>query len=114
MSIFVVMKKLRPILPYLKNKYIIAGLGVLVWISFFDKYDLITQYNARQALAKLEKDKKYYTDEIKKNQEAINELKTNAQSLEKFAREKYLMKRDNEDIFLILDKSNSDSISVAE
>lgn len=84
-------------------------LAVVVWISFFDKYDLVTQYQARQALRQLEKDKQYYADEIKKNQEEINELQTNAQSLEKFAREKYLMKKDDEDVFLIIDKSAPDS-----
>ena len=83
--------------------------AVVVWISFFDKYDLVSQYQARQALHQLEKDKQYYADEIKKNQEEINELQTNSQSLEKFAREKYLMKKDDEDVFLIIDKSAADS-----
>lgn len=108
------MKRIGKILPYLKNKYIITGLGVLVWISFFDKYDLISQYQARKALSQLEKDKQYYADEIKKNQAEINELQTNAQSLEKFAREKYLMKKDDEDVFLIIDKSNPDSLAKEE
>lgn len=103
------MKNLKKILPHLKNKYIVTLVAVVVWISFFDKYDLVSQYQARQALKQLEKDKQYYADEIKKNQEEINELQTNAQSLEKFAREKYLMKKDDEDVFLIIDKSAADS-----
>ncbi|MBL0048449.1 MAG: septum formation initiator family protein [Bacteroidetes bacterium] len=103
------MKTAKKLLPYLKNKYILTIIGVVVWIAFFDKYDLVSQYHSRQALKQLEKDKQYYTEEIRKNQEEINELQTNAQSLEKFAREKYLMKKDNEDVFLIIDKSAADS-----
>ena len=103
------MQTLKKYLPFFKNKYVITILAVLVWISFFDKYDLVTQYQARQALSQLEKDKQYYTDEIKKNQNEINELETNATSLEKFAREKYMMKKDDEDIFLIIDKTAADS-----
>ncbi len=103
------MKTVKKVFPYLKNKYILTIIGVVVWIAFFDKYDLVSQYQARQALKQLEKDKQYYTEEIRKNQEEINELQTNAQSLEKFAREKYLMKKDNEDVFLIIDKSAADS-----
>ena len=103
------MKTVKKVFPYLKNKYILTIIGVVVWIAFFDKYDLVSQYQARQALKQLEKDKQYYTEEIRKNQEEINELQTNAQSLEKFAREKYLMKKDNEDVFLIIDKSEADS-----
>jgi cell division protein FtsB len=104
-------KNFKKLLPFLKNKYIITSLAVLVWISFFDKYDLISQYQARQALKRLEKDKEYYATEIQKNQKEMNELQTNAQSLEKFAREKYLMKREDEDVFLILDKSEIDSLA---
>ena len=104
------MKNNKKFLLYFKNKYVLTLLGVLVWIAFFDKYDLVTQYKARQDLRHLEKDKQYYADEIKKNQEEINELQTNAQSLEKFAREKYMMKKEDEDIFLIIDKTQTDSL----
>ena len=103
------MSTLKKAIPFLKNKYFITGFFMLVWISFFDKYDLVTQYQARQSLKQLEKDKDYYTQEIKKNQEEIQELQTNDRSLEKFAREKYMMKKDDEDIFLIIDKSQTDS-----
>ena len=102
-------KTVKKFFPLFKNKYVLTIVGVVVWISFFDKYDLVTQYQARQALAQLEKDKHYYADEIKKNQEEINELQTNAQSLEKFAREKYMMKKDDEDVFIIIDKTEADS-----
>ena len=103
------MNRFKKLLPFFKNKFVITSVGVILWLTFFDKYDLISQYKARKVLIKLEQDKKYYTAEIKKNQEQMLELKTNAQSLEKFAREKYLMKKDDEDIFLIFDKTKSDT-----
>ncbi len=106
------MNNIKKYLPVFKNKYVLTSLAVVVWISFFDKYDLISQYQARQALKHLEKDKEYYASEIKKNQQEMNDLQTNAQSLEKFAREKYLMKMEDEDVFLIIDKSDSSAIDV--
>ena len=62
----------------------------------------------------METDRGYFRDEIKKNQKDIQELQTNAVSLEKFAREKYLMKKDDEDIFVIIDKSQHKDSVLAE
>lgn len=55
-------------------------------------------------LNKLRADKTYYLAEIKNNRDAIEDLKTNKKSLERFAREKYLMKKDNEDVYVIVKK----------
>jgi len=52
-------------------------------------------------LRQYEKDRKYYLEQIEKDSLQIHELKSNNKNLEKFAREKYFMKKDNEDIFLI-------------
>ena len=90
-------------LPFwFKNKYFITGFIFLLWLLFFDRNDLVSQYKIRSELKKLEEEKKFFLEEIKKDQESINDLKTNPQTLEKFAREKYLMKKDNEDIFVIV------------
>ena len=48
-------------------------------------------------------EQEYYQQKIKEDRKRINELKTNDENLEKFAREQYLMKRDNEDIFIIVE-----------
>jgi len=82
-------------------------MGLTVWLTFFDRYDLVAQYDSRQRLKQLEADRQYFRDEIHKSQEDMHELQTNAASLEKFAREKYLMKKDDEDIFVIIDKTQS-------
>ena len=76
----------------------------MVWVAFFDRNDLITQISTRHKLHKLENEKQYYLDEISNNKESLNELMTNMQNLEKFGREKYLMKKDNEDVFVFVKK----------
>ncbi len=103
-SIFVPMKK---ILSVIKNKYLLTIIGLLVWVVFFDKNDLRTQIELRQQVKQLEKERNYFAQEISVITADIKELTTNPNTLEKFAREKYLMKRNNEDIFVIVeDKKN--------
>ena len=97
--------KWKKILPILWNKYFISVTAVIVWIAFFDKNDFMSQYELRQKLKTLRTEQKYYLDEIEKSKTDMNELKTNPANLEKFAREKYLMKKDNEEIFVIVKDS---------
>ena len=95
------MKLLTHIPAFLKNKYFIA-LGVFAVIMlFFDKNDVFTQSERKQQLKDLRKSKQYYTDRIAAERTELERLKSNPGTLEKYAREKYLMKRDNEDLFLI-------------
>lgn len=72
---------------------------------FFDKDDVLSQHQLRKKLHQLQEEKNYYQEEITKSSGEINELKTNPANLEKFAREKYLMKKDNEEIFVIVKDS---------
>lgn len=89
---------------YIKNKYFLSGSIFLVWVLFFDQNNLITQFSYKQELNKLLDDKQYYIQEIKSTIDNLNELMSNPKTLEKFARENYLMKMDNEDIFVIVEK----------
>jgi cell division protein FtsB len=91
----------KKLIPILKNKYLLAIVFFAVWLTFFDRYDLITQSEFRNELNDLRTERKYYLQEINKNNEIMNALKNDSIALEKFAREKYLMKKDNEDIFVI-------------
>ncbi len=96
------MKILAHIPSFLKNKYLLTGVGFLVWILFFDARDFITShFRERNELLKLEQSKKYYEQQIAATKQELEQLKTNPAILEKYAREKYLMKRDNEDLFII-------------
>ena len=96
------LNKLLSDYPLIKNKYFITGVCFLVWIIFFDKYSLINQYEERNTLFGLRKEKHYYQEEIKNTRNELNELITDNKTLEKFAREKYLMKKENEDIWLVI------------
>lgn len=90
----------------LKNKYFVTGLIFVVWMAFFDRNDFYTRYSYHKELSKLEEEREYYQQEIELTKRKQHELMSNPSNLEKFAREEYLMKKDNEDIFLILDKSH--------
>jgi len=92
------MKLLTHIPSWLRNKYFLTLTGFIVWILFFDERDLFTIRHYRQELRELQQSKDYYTAEIKSNQD---KLQITPATLEKAAREKYYMKRDNEDLYLI-------------
>lgn len=92
------MKRLPPIF---RNFYWVAGLSFLVWMLFLDSNDLISRFKLGSKLRTLEKEKQYYQAKIKEVEEDRKELMTNKELLEKFAREKYLMKKEKEDIFII-------------
>jgi len=91
------------ILDLIRNKYLIAFVAFLTWMLFFDHNDLISQYEYRSQLNKLEAEKAFYTLESAKAVKDLNELTTDQSKLEKFAREKYLMKKENEDVFVIIE-----------
>lgn len=99
-------KKIRKILlSVVWNKYFISVLAVIAWITFFDKDDLVSQYELRQKLNQLKTEQQYYMDEIEKSRHSMEGLRMNSATLEKFAREKYMMKKDNEEIFVIVKDS---------
>jgi cell division protein DivIC len=87
---------------FLKNRYVLTGAGFLIWILFFDSRDLITShFRERGELQKLEESKKYYQQQIASTKRELEQLKTNPAVLERYAREKFLMKKDKEDLFRI-------------
>ena len=97
----VIMKLLTQLPSWLRNKYFIAFAAFTMWMLFFDERDVFTMRHHRQELRELQQSKKYYTDQINKEKTELENLKNNPATIEKYAREKYYMKRDNEDLFLI-------------
>jgi cell division protein DivIC len=95
------MKVIKPVLSIIRNKYLVASIAFFVWMMFFDRNDFFEQRERRQHLYKLQESKEYFTDEIHKERKFSQELKNDPAVIEKIAREKYLMKRDNEDLFII-------------
>ncbi|HWD88511.1 MAG TPA: septum formation initiator family protein [Mucilaginibacter sp.] len=98
---------MKRLLGLFRNKYFVVTVAFAVWMVFFDKNDLFSQYQYHSQLSKLKHERDYYQKETAKVHQELDELTTNKEMLEKFAREKYLMKKDNEDVFVIVkDKKN--------
>lgn len=91
--------------PFLYNKYLIALILFLVWLTFFDRNNFISQVRYGRTLNKQRLQKEFYKKEIVQDSIALTEL-ADTNLLEKFAREKYLFKKDNEDIYLIIEENN--------
>ncbi len=95
------MSRRRKIFSLLKNKYILSLIVFSLWLLFFDQNNLVARFNEIRRIRQFEADKNYFKERIRTDSTRLNELKTDRENLEKFAREQYLMKRENEEIFII-------------
>lgn len=96
------MKSLLDRIPdWIKNKFLLAGVAFVVVMLFLDRNDLFTKMDRARELNNLEKSKQYYREQTDKLNKELEALKNDPAALEKFAREKYLMKKDDEDLFLV-------------
>ena len=98
---------MKQFIQIITNKYLLAIVLFTVWMCFFDQRDIFNTLEQKQKLKSLETKKHYYETEIKKAKQDLDNLQNSPAALEKFARERYLMKKDGEDIFII-----EDSVSV--
>lgn len=73
----------------------------ICWMLFFDHNDIFLQTSRYRELRELQESKRYYETQIEKTQKEVENIRTNSSSVEKIAREKYLMKKDNEELFII-------------
>lgn len=89
------------IIKIFQNKYIIALCAFIFLMLFIDHNDIFVQLHRHSQLKDLLASKQYYEKQIEQTRKNLNDLQNNPAALEKFAREKYLMKKDNEDIFTI-------------
>ena len=89
-------------LSVFKNKYVIASLLFLVWMLFFDPKDFSLITGRIEKLNDLQKSEKHLVKKIGETRQELSLLKTSAQTIEKYAREKYMMKKDNEDLFIVI------------
>ncbi len=86
--------------PVVLNKYLLALIIFGVWVTCFDKYNLIKRWKTGNNIKQLETEISFYRNEIENNKEKMQELQSSDENLEKFAREQYLMKKAEEDIFI--------------
>ena len=90
----------------LRNKYLILFLLFILWVVFIDDYNLINQSKIKNTVDDLKIQKEFYISEIKSDSTELYKLQNDPAEQEKFAREKFLMKKENEDIFIIREKEN--------
>lgn len=103
-KIYLSLFMLKRVLFIIKNKFTIASLAFVVWMLFFDQNDLSSQMHYSKQRKNLEAEKDFYEKEISKVEKSLEELSSDLKKLEKFAREKYLMKKDNEDLYVIVEE----------
>jgi hypothetical protein len=89
----------------LRNRYFLASVLFVGYMIFFDRHDILTQIQLRNAVHKLEADKEYYEEKINEAQEERLDMELNE---ERFAREKYFMQRNDEDVFIIVDENENE------
>ncbi len=90
----------KPIVKIISNKYVLVLTTFIIWMVFFDENSLLNHREFNKEIEKLKNEKKYYNSEIAKDDELIKNL-DDSDELEKFAREEYKMKKENEEIFII-------------
>ena len=98
-----IQKTYRKIPSWLRNRYAFSAIIFAIWISFFDTNSFAIQINQKKEIKKIQKDIKYYKDEIQKDQELISILATDSLTpdFEKYLREVLLLSKKNEEIFII-------------
>lgn len=91
----------KTVLFLLRNKYLVSLVAFVILLLFFDRNDVFTQLERKKQLKELQVSKQFYQDEIIRTKQQLTDLQQNPAALEKYARENFYMKRDNEDIFLV-------------
>jgi cell division protein DivIC len=97
-------KLVNKVLPLFKNKYLLTFLIFLVWLVFFDQNNLLDRARQLHRHKELMQEKAFYTNKIKEDSVKLYQLKTNEENLEEFAREEYYMKKENEDIYIVVEE----------
>lgn len=91
-------------LKYTKNFYFIFTVLFVVWMVFIDSNDIVSQFTLRMKLRDLEKQKEFYQERKDRIKAEGEEMTSNYELLERFAREKYLMKKETEDLYVIVEE----------
>ena len=92
--------------PWLKNKYVLTIAVFAVWMLFFDQNNMVDRIKMTSEIRQLEADREFYLEQIKRDSARLDELTTDKENLEKYAREQFLMKKPNEDVFVVLEEKD--------
>lgn len=91
------------LLSVIRNKFIIATVAFAVWMLFFDRHDVTTQYGYYSELKDLEAQRDFYVSEMERINKTVSDIHTNPEEVQRIARERYQMKKDNEDVFVVIE-----------
>ena len=94
------------VFKFIRNKYVLVTAFFLVWVLFIDTNNIFVWINDLQTVASQEKQKEHYREAIRQTDEKLNQLTSNKDSLEKFAREQYLFHEKDEEVFVIVPSGN--------
>jgi cell division protein DivIC len=94
----------QKIWPWLKNKYVLTISVFAIWMLFFDQNNVVDRLQMMSEIRRLEADREYYLEQIEKDSTRLHELTTDKENLEKYAREQFLMKKKDEDVFVIIEE----------
>jgi cell division protein FtsB len=100
------MKIFRFFFAIVSNRYTLALAAFIIWVVFFDENNMFVQRQRTQELVQLNKKIDYYKTQVAQARQELKDLDNDPTALEKYAREKYFMKRDNEEVF-IFDSSST-------
>lgn len=89
---------------FVKNKYFLTSMVFLILLLFLDRNNLVSQYKMRRELNGLRNELQFYRDQAHMDSIELHRLLSDTLELEKLGREKYMMKRDSEDIYIIVRK----------
>jgi cell division protein DivIC len=103
---FLQMKKISSPLFIKYRFYVISSLVLAVWLVFFDRSNLIKQFEMIVELNHLKAEKDFFADELTRIKQEEKEVLGSFSSLEKYAREKYLMKKEGETVFVLVDEND--------
>ncbi len=101
------MKVIKKLPAILFNRYFIVSIVFIVWMLFFDQRDYFQQKASAAELNKIQNSIRYYDDEINSTKSQLNNLQSNPISIEKFGRERYLLKREGEELYLFEDTAEN-------
>lgn len=96
----------RKIWPLLRNKYVLTIAVFTIWMLFFDQNNVVDRIRMSSEIRQLEEDREYYQEQIRKDSARLNELTTDRENLEKYAREQFLMKKENEEVFVVIEQKD--------
>ena len=97
------MTVLKIVFRILFNKYFLTTVAFVVWMVFFDSNNLMTRNRLQEKLDGLNVEKQFFLDEIRKDSTLTQQLISDSAQLEKYAREHYLMKKENEDLYVVIE-----------